>query len=172
MKTPATLMAARLSVDWPLVRSSPGLRQLAPISGRVRAAVHLFHFLFFGFLGIVIENYAGAFPLWLAPVQNWVIPISEKFIDYARSVHESRLDKGLPSPLHLRDDRVEGHDHAIEGQVRIDHERGVARARGRDLRRARVEQGRVRVDSPGCCRDPSGERCSGSFHRRGRPALQ
>lgn len=58
------------------------------------------------FLGIVIENYAGAFPLWLAPVQNWVIPISEKFSDYARTIHEQLLDMGLRSHLNLRDDRV------------------------------------------------------------------
>jgi len=58
------------------------------------------------FLGIVIENYAGAFPLWLSPVQNWVIPISEKFNDYARSIHEQLLDQGMRSHLNLRDDRV------------------------------------------------------------------
>src|SRR5204862_447686 len=40
------------------------------------------------FVGILTEHYAGAFPTWLAPVQARVIPISEKFADYARSVHE------------------------------------------------------------------------------------
>jgi threonyl-tRNA synthetase len=39
------------------------------------------------FIGILIEHYAGAFPAWLAPVQARVLPVSEKFIDYARSVH-------------------------------------------------------------------------------------
>ncbi|HYE93869.1 MAG TPA: threonine--tRNA ligase [Terriglobales bacterium] len=39
------------------------------------------------FIGILIEHYAGAFPTWLAPVQARVLPISEKFIDYAREVH-------------------------------------------------------------------------------------
>ena len=38
------------------------------------------------FLGIIIENYAGDFPLWLAPVQVRVLPISEKYIDYAKRV--------------------------------------------------------------------------------------
>src|SRR5207249_10984288 len=40
------------------------------------------------FVGILTEHYAGAFPTWLAPVQARVIPISEKFAGYARSVHE------------------------------------------------------------------------------------
>jgi threonyl-tRNA synthetase len=40
------------------------------------------------FVGILTEHYAGAFPTWLAPVQARVIPISEKFGEYARTVHE------------------------------------------------------------------------------------
>jgi threonyl-tRNA synthetase len=42
------------------------------------------------FIGILIEHYAGAFPVWLAPVQAIVIPISEKFNNYAKKVY-SRL---------------------------------------------------------------------------------
>src|SRR2546429_4167545 len=38
------------------------------------------------FIGIITEHYAGAFPTWLAPVQARVLPVSEKFIDYARTV--------------------------------------------------------------------------------------
>ena len=38
------------------------------------------------FFGVLIEHYAGAFPLWLAPVQAVVLPVSEKHLDYARSV--------------------------------------------------------------------------------------
>ncbi len=40
------------------------------------------------FFGILIEHYAGAFPLWLSPVQAVVLPISEKHADYARKVTE------------------------------------------------------------------------------------
>jgi threonyl-tRNA synthetase len=58
------------------------------------------------FLGIIIENYAGAFPLWLAPTQVLVIPISEKYAAYAREVHEKLLDFGLRSEVNLSDDRV------------------------------------------------------------------
>jgi threonyl-tRNA synthetase len=40
------------------------------------------------FLGILIEHFAGAFPLWLAPEQIWILPISDKFIPFANSVAE------------------------------------------------------------------------------------
>ncbi|NLH37047.1 MAG: threonine--tRNA ligase [Thermotogaceae bacterium] len=43
------------------------------------------------FFGILIEHFAGAFPTWLAPVQAAVLPVSEKFIDYARQI-ASKLD--------------------------------------------------------------------------------
>ena len=58
------------------------------------------------FLGIVIENYAGRFPLWLSPVQVQVLAVSERFTDYARKVTEQLLDGGLRAEANLRDDRV------------------------------------------------------------------
>lgn len=58
------------------------------------------------FLGIIIENYAGAFPLWLAPVQVDVIAVSEKFEEYAKKVTEELLDAGLRASVNLSDDRV------------------------------------------------------------------
>lgn len=36
------------------------------------------------FIGILTENYAGAFPVWLSPVQIKLLPISDKFMDYAK----------------------------------------------------------------------------------------
>jgi threonyl-tRNA synthetase len=58
------------------------------------------------FLGILIEHYAGRFPLWLAPIQAVVIPVSDRFLDYARRVHETLLDAGLRAEANLKDDRV------------------------------------------------------------------
>ncbi len=58
------------------------------------------------FLGILIEHFAGRFPLWLAPIQVVVVPVSERFNDYAREVHEQLLDAGLRVDVNLRDDRV------------------------------------------------------------------
>ncbi|MCH2172765.1 threonine--tRNA ligase [Myxococcota bacterium] len=58
------------------------------------------------FLGILIEHFGGRFPLWLAPVQVVVIPVSEKHNDYARGVYEALLDADLRTEINLRDDRV------------------------------------------------------------------
>ena len=67
-------------------------------------------------VGILTEHYAGAFPTWLAPVQARVIPISEKFADYARSVHERLRAARVRSEL---DDRNEKLGYRIrEAQLR------------------------------------------------------
>jgi threonyl-tRNA synthetase len=47
------------------------------------------------FIGIIIEHFAGAFPLWLAPVQAAVLPLSEKFLDYGRETAEKIRAAGL-----------------------------------------------------------------------------
>jgi threonyl-tRNA synthetase len=56
------------------------------------------------FFGILIEHYAGAFPLWLAPVQVQICPVSEKVTDYAKHILETLKNHGLR--VHL-DDRNE-----------------------------------------------------------------
>jgi threonyl-tRNA synthetase len=47
------------------------------------------------FIGIIIEHFAGAFPLWLAPVQAAVLPLSEKFLDYGRETAAKIRAAGL-----------------------------------------------------------------------------
>jgi threonyl-tRNA synthetase len=47
------------------------------------------------FIGIIIEHFAGAFPLWLAPVQAIVLPLSEKFLDYGDEVSRELKRAGL-----------------------------------------------------------------------------
>ena len=47
------------------------------------------------FIGIIIEHFAGAFPFWLAPVQATVLPLSEKFVDYADVAAKKLADAGL-----------------------------------------------------------------------------
>jgi threonyl-tRNA synthetase len=47
------------------------------------------------FIGIIIEHFAGAFPTWLAPVQAKVLPLSEKFVDYAGGVTRQLKDAGV-----------------------------------------------------------------------------
>ena len=56
------------------------------------------------FIGILIEHFAGAFPTWLAPVQVKVLPISEKYMDYANTVMNDLKDAGIRTEI---DDRAE-----------------------------------------------------------------
>jgi threonyl-tRNA synthetase len=58
------------------------------------------------FMGIIIENYAGKFPLWLAPEQVWVLPVSAKYVEYAKHVTEQLVDRGLRASARLKDDRI------------------------------------------------------------------
>jgi threonyl-tRNA synthetase len=51
------------------------------------------------FLGILIEHFAGAFPVWLAPVQAVVIPVAGAFHEYARQVHQRLFDAGVRADL-------------------------------------------------------------------------
>ena len=51
------------------------------------------------FLSIIIEHFAGAFPLWLAPTQVAILPVSDKFSGYGKSVHEALLAAGIRSEL-------------------------------------------------------------------------
>jgi threonyl-tRNA synthetase len=68
------------------------------------------------FIGILTEHYAGAFPTWLAPVQARVLPVSEKFLGYARTVHERLRAARVRAEL---DDRNEKLGYKIrDAQVR------------------------------------------------------
>jgi threonyl-tRNA synthetase len=58
------------------------------------------------FLGVMIENYAGAFPLWLAPVQVVVATITSDGDDYARRVAAELKAKGLRVELDLRNEKI------------------------------------------------------------------
>ena len=51
------------------------------------------------FLAVIIEHFAGAFPLWLAPVQVVVLPVSDKFSAYGKSVHDALVTHGIRSEL-------------------------------------------------------------------------
>jgi len=51
------------------------------------------------FMGVLIEHFAGKFPVWLAPVQVMILPISEKFSDYGKKVHETLLTAGIRAEL-------------------------------------------------------------------------
>ncbi|HIN86986.1 MAG TPA: threonine--tRNA ligase [Myxococcales bacterium] len=56
------------------------------------------------FIGILVEHFAGKFPLWLAPVQAQLLPVSDKFLDYARELDSQLKAVGIRSKV---DDRNE-----------------------------------------------------------------
>ena len=58
------------------------------------------------FMGVLIEHHAGAFPVWLAPVQAVVIPITDRHLEYARQVEARLASKGLRVETDARNDRM------------------------------------------------------------------
>jgi threonyl-tRNA synthetase len=58
------------------------------------------------FLAVVIEHFAGAFPVWLAPVQAMLIPIADRHVAYARSVAEELAAAGLRVEVNDRPERM------------------------------------------------------------------
>src|SRR5260370_28563413 len=58
------------------------------------------------FFGVLIEHYAGAFPLWLAPVQVGLVPISEKHLEYAEQVKARLQAAGLRVELDARNEKM------------------------------------------------------------------
>jgi threonyl-tRNA synthetase len=58
------------------------------------------------FMGILIEHYAGKFPLWLSPVQIVIIPVSEKFVSYALDVEKKFRNSGLRVEVDLSNEKL------------------------------------------------------------------
>ena len=58
------------------------------------------------FLGVLIEHYNGAFPLWLAPVQAVVIPIADRHVEYANQVKERLTERGFRVNVDSRSERM------------------------------------------------------------------
>jgi threonyl-tRNA synthetase len=58
------------------------------------------------FIGFLLEHYAGKFPTWLAPVQVKVLPISDKFLDYAKEVERALLQQGIRVEIDDRQEKI------------------------------------------------------------------
>jgi threonyl-tRNA synthetase len=58
------------------------------------------------FMGILVEHYAGEFPLWLAPIQAIVLPLADRHVDYAREVHGALVEAGLRGDIDERTESV------------------------------------------------------------------
>jgi len=58
------------------------------------------------FIGVITEHFAGAFPVWLAPVQVKVMPITDRTADYAKAVAEKLNDAGVRVETDLRNEKI------------------------------------------------------------------
>lgn len=58
------------------------------------------------FFGVLIEHYAGAFPMWLAPVQTVVLPITDRINEYAEKVAQELRGAGLRVDVNVRNDKI------------------------------------------------------------------
>lgn len=58
------------------------------------------------FIGILTEHFSGAFPLWLAPVQVKLLPVSEKYIDYALQVKQVLAEAGIRTQVDSRNEKL------------------------------------------------------------------
>ena len=58
------------------------------------------------FMGVLIEHYAGAFPVWLAPTQCVLLTVTDKHIPYAQTVHERLIDTGIRSEKYFDNEKL------------------------------------------------------------------
>ncbi len=58
------------------------------------------------FIGVLIEHFAGEFPLWLAPLQVAIIPVSQNFIEYSRKIYEELKEKKIKVEIDERNEKV------------------------------------------------------------------
>jgi threonyl-tRNA synthetase len=70
------------------------------------------------FIGVITEHFAGAFPLWLAPVQAVVIPIADRHVDAARQLADVLRDRGLRV-------EVDASDNRMQNKIRLAQEQKV-----------------------------------------------
>jgi threonyl-tRNA synthetase len=68
------------------------------------------------FFGVLIEHYAGAFPVWLSPVQVALVPISEKHVEYARKVEQQLKNAGVRVHVDDRNEKMNAkvREHALQ----------------------------------------------------------
>jgi threonyl-tRNA synthetase len=68
------------------------------------------------FFGVLIEHYAGAFPVWLSPVQTVMIPIAERHVDYANKVADRLKAAGVRVAVDARNEKMNAkiREHAMQ----------------------------------------------------------
>jgi len=58
------------------------------------------------FFGLLIEHYGGDFPLWLAPIQVAVVPVSQNFLGYAKKVYDQLIENNIRAELDKRNEKI------------------------------------------------------------------
>ena len=102
------------------------------------------------FIGILIEEHAGSFPLWLAPVQMVVMNITEKQADYCREVVEQLKAAGFRAELDLRNEKI-GYKirdnsqmrypyQVVVGDKEMENGQVAVRRKGEDLGSMQIEE--------------------------------
>lgn len=115
----------------------------------------MIHRVLFGsierFIGILIEHYAGKFPVWLSPVQVKLLPVSDKYLPYARGVLEKLSDRGIRAELDTRDEKLgykirEARMDRVPYMIIVgekEQESGTVSVRLRDAEAGRQERGEM-----------------------------
>ena len=84
-----------------LTYTSPSGEEITPIC--IHRAPLSTHERFIGFL---IEHFGGNFPLWLAPIQVIVLPISDKTEKYAKQIHKKLIELGIRAELNIKSEKI------------------------------------------------------------------
>ncbi|NWF90692.1 MAG: threonine--tRNA ligase, partial [Ignavibacteriaceae bacterium] len=58
------------------------------------------------FFGVLIEHYGGDFPLWLAPIQIAVVPVSQNFLEYSKKINDELKSKNFRTTLDQRNEKI------------------------------------------------------------------
>ena len=58
------------------------------------------------FIGILLEHYAGKFPAWIAPVQVKVLPVSDRYIDYAKEIERALEENDIRVEVDARSEKL------------------------------------------------------------------
>lgn len=110
------------------------------------------------FLGILIEHFAGALPIWLSPVQVAILPIADRHSEFANKVHEILLTAGIRSEVNMNKETLQNKIRlsasqkvpyiVVIGDKEIEAEKIAVRARGNeDLGQIGVEEFVKRIQS-------------------------
>lgn len=106
------------------------------------------------FIGILIEHYAGKFPVWLSPVQAKILPVSDKFLTYAQEIADHLKEKGIRVETDKRDEKLgykirEARMDKVPYMVIVgenEQRNGTVSVRQRDAKSNKQEMGEMKLE--------------------------